>query len=87
MVIVRIPPIIALTGRGNTHLKRDVAARVNCPGRRDHGATALKTIREIATLLVLAGLSFCSLGGQLVWNHVAGCAFTDVAAFFIFKRW
>ena len=58
--------------------------------RIGHGmfnAAQLKTMQEIITLVVFAGVSGWSLGEPISGNHAVGFLFLVLAAFFIFKKW
>jgi uncharacterized protein len=58
----------------------------NRMGSSVFSAVQLKTIQEVATLVVFSGFSVWYLGEPLRWNHVAGFVLLICAAALIFKK-
>ena len=57
-----------------------------CYGNAVHSAAQLKTMQEVITLVVFAGLSVLCLKEPLGWNQGLGFALIAAGAFFIFHK-
>lgn len=64
-----------------------IAVPANRWGHSFYSAAELKTIQEVATLLVFAVFSHVYLGESLGWNHAIGFGLIGLGAYFIFQKW
>ncbi len=74
-----------LTSWGIAFFEYWFAVPANRIGHQVYSAAELKTMQEVITLAVFAGVSVLYLGEKLTVNHLIGFGFIAVGAFFIFK--
>lgn len=77
---------LVLAGWGIAFFEYCLAVPANHYGHQVYTAAQLKTIQEIATLLVFALFSVLFLGEALRWNHLAAFGCLVLAAYFSFLK-
>ena len=78
--------ILVLAGWGIAFFEYCFAVPANHFGHQVYSAAQLKTIQEVATLIVFAVFSILYLGEALRWNHLAAFACLVAAAYFSFAK-
>lgn len=76
--------LVILVSWGIAFVEYCFAVPANRIGHQVYSAAELKTIQEIATLVVFAVFSATYLGESLRWNHAVGFALLVAAAYFMF---
>jgi len=79
-------PLVILIAWGIAFVEYCFAVPANRIGHGVYSAAELKTIQEVATLVVFAAFSVLYLGEPLGWNHAVGFLCLAAGAFFVFHR-
>lgn len=78
---------VVLASWGIAFIEYCLAVPANRYGHAVYSAAELKTIQEVATLIVFAGFSVLYLKEPIGWNHALGFTLIAAGAFFVFQKW